>query len=55
MTGRQMNSLVQTQRTFFRSGTTLDVSTRSRALIKLKNCITKYEKEIITALKKDLG
>ncbi len=55
MNSSQMKALVQTQRTFFRSGATLELSTRVRALIKLRNGILRYEKEIAAALKKDLG
>lgn len=55
MNSREMKNLIQTQRTFFHSGATLDISTRIHALVKLKNSIVKYEKEIATALKRDLG
>ncbi|MCM1046187.1 MAG: aldehyde dehydrogenase [Candidatus Gastranaerophilales bacterium] len=55
MNNRQMKALIQNQRVFFRSGATLDVRTRIRALTKLKECILRNEKEIAAALKKDLG
>ncbi len=55
MDNRHMRALVQNQRIFFRSGATLDVPTRIRALKKLKRGILKYEKEIGAALRKDLG
>lgn len=43
------------QREFFYTGNTLDYKFRIEALIKLREGIKKYEKEIIEALKKDLG
>ncbi len=55
MNSRQIKALIQTQRTFFRGGATLDISTRIRALVKLRNAILAHEKEIATALQRDLG
>ena len=43
------------QREFFYEGNTLDYKFRVEALTKLKKGIKKYEKEIIEALKRDLG
>lgn len=43
------------QREFFYEGDTLDYKFRVEALVKLRDSIKKYEKEIMEALKKDLG
>ena len=43
------------QREFFYKGNTLDYKFRVEALIKLRDGIKKYEREIIEALKRDLG
>lgn len=43
------------QRSFFKSGETLSLEFRKKALLKLKYAIISYELEIIDALKKDLG
>lgn len=43
------------QKEFFYEGNTLDYNFRKNSLINLRNAIKKYEKEIINALKKDLG
>lgn len=55
MDANEIKQLVLTQRKYFRSGSTLPVEGRLRALLKLKACILKYEDEIHAALKKDLG
>ncbi len=55
MNANEIKELVLMQRKFFRAGSTLPVSTRQKALLKLKACILKYEDEIHLALKKDLG
>lgn len=55
MTEQEIKKIVQKQRDFFRTGTTLSVDYRLQALKKLKNCIRENEKAIGRALKKDLG
>lgn len=55
MNSIEIKKLVITQRKFFRTGATLPVGARLKALLKLKACILKYETEIHEALKKDLG
>ena len=47
--------IVDKQRRFFYTGSTLPVEYRLTALNRLKTCILKYEKQIHTALKSDLG
>lgn len=55
MNSNEIKELIITQRKFFRTGATLPVGARLKALLKLKACILKYESAIHTALKKDLG
>lgn len=55
MNSNEIKELIITQRKFFRTGATLPTGARLKALLKLKACILKYESEIHTALKKDLG
>ena len=55
MEATQINKLVQSQRHFFLTGTTLDVNVRIDALKKLYSAIKKHENEIYDALYKDLG
>lgn len=55
MNETQIRNIVNTQRHFFYSGTTLNVDYRIQALKKLKAAILKYENEINAAIKKDLG
>ncbi len=55
MNANEIKELVLKQRKFFRTGATLPVGTRLKALLKLKACILRYEDEIHAALKKDLG
>ena len=55
MIANEIKELVLKQRKFFRTGVTLPVGTRLKALLKLKACILRYEDEIHAALKKDLG
>ncbi len=50
-----MKELVQKQRRFFNTGTTMNIRFRVQALEKLKRCIQNHEKEILCALQKDLG
>ena len=47
--------ILQRQREFFRSGKTLDIECRRKALLRLKEEILKMEDEIGAALKEDLG
>ena len=55
MEATQINKLVQSQRHFFLTGTTLDVNVRIDALKRLYSAIKKHENEIFDALYKDLG
>ncbi len=55
MTEQEIKRIVNTQRTCFLAGKTLNIDVRVEALKKLRICIEKYEKEITSALKKDLG
>lgn len=55
MNEQEITKIVDTQRRFFYSGSTLDVDYRIQALKKLQACILKYENEINAAIKKDLG
>lgn len=55
MTETEINKLLNNQRKFYESGRTLPVSFRIQQLRKLYNCIRNNEKEIINALKEDLG
>ncbi len=50
-----IETLLNKQKDFFRSGATLPVKFRIKMLIKLYKCIKKYENEINIALHKDLG
>ncbi|MBQ3544816.1 MAG: aldehyde dehydrogenase [Lachnospiraceae bacterium] len=51
----QIKKIVDIQRKFFHTNTTINVKYRINALKKLKTIILKYENEINEALKKDLG
>ena len=55
MNETEIKQLVEKQRSRFCSGATLDINRRIAALKKLKTCIRKYESEIETAIRKDLG
>lgn len=55
MNADEIKELVLIQRKYFRTGATLPVGIRLKALLKLKACILKYEDEIHAALKRDLG
>lgn len=55
MNETEIKQLVEKQRSYFYSGATLDIDRRSAALKKLRICIRKYESEIETAIRKDLG
>lgn len=49
------SELVSLQRSYFRTGSTFPLSVRKDALAKLKQAILDREKEILAALKEDLG
>ncbi len=55
MTIEEIKHITESQRKFFNSGVTLNVSYRILAMQKLKTCIIEHESEIQEALKKDLG
>jgi len=50
-----LESIVSSQRSFFHSNTTKDLTFRREALIKLLDAIEEYKPAILEALKKDLG
>lgn len=50
-----IRQIVDAQRTFFRTGTTLDVEWRLRQLRKLRDAVIAHEREFEEALYKDLG
>ncbi len=54
MEAAEINKLVQSQRHFFLTGTTLNVNVRIDALKKLYSAIKKHENAIYDALCKDL-
>lgn len=55
MTEQEIKKIVEKQRNFFLTGSTLEAAFRIQALKKLKACILKYKSDIHTALKQDLG
>lgn len=55
MTDKEINAIIQKQKNYFKSGETLSVNFRINALKRLKEYITKYENEIMSALESDLG
>ena len=55
MTNAEKEKIIQEQREFFKSGKTLSIGMRERALKKLYRGIRKYENEILEALHTDLG
>ncbi len=55
MTTQEIKSLLDKQRTFYKSGKTLSVSFRKEQLKKLYAAVKQHEKEINEALKCDLG
>lgn len=55
MTSIEIKQIIERQRVFFHTGTTLDVSYRLNSLRRLRDCITRHEADINNALKKDLG
>lgn len=52
---KSIKQIVDNQRTFFRTGKTLDLKFRLQQLKKLKAAVIAYEKEFTDALKADLG
>ena len=54
MENTEMKKIIDRQRTFFQTGTTLDVSFRIAALKRLQYMIRRHEKEIEAALLLDL-
>lgn len=50
-----INEIVEKQRTFFRTGATLDVSWRIKQIKKLKKAVIAHENDFMKALKTDLG
>ena len=55
MTAQEISSLVESQRKFFATGTTLPVKFRKASLKKLYATVVKYQTEIQNALTSDLG
>lgn len=55
MNNNNMDTILEKQRTFFRSGATLPVSFRIQMLKKLRTAVKNHEAEISCALKADLG
>ncbi len=55
MTSQEIQTLLNKQREYYRSGETIPVSFRIQQLKKLYATVQKYEKEICDALKADLG
>ena len=55
MTEKEINSILEKQREFFRSGKTIPAKFRIAQLKKLYACIKKHEEEIAEAIRKDLG
>ncbi|MCA6490074.1 MAG: aldehyde dehydrogenase family protein, partial [Chitinophagaceae bacterium] len=51
----QVAEIVKKQRELFMSGQTLDLETRMVYLKKLKTVLIKYEKEMMEAVRKDMG
>lgn len=51
----EITNLIDAQRTFFATGSTLNADYRITALRKLKNCIKAHEQDIMDALRTDLG
>lgn len=55
MTSTELSDLVASQRAFFLTGKTRDISFRKEQLLRLKNTLLKYQSEILEALAEDLG
>ena len=54
-TAEQIHEIVETQRAFFRTGETLDVSWRIQQLKKLKSAVLEHQELLQNALYEDLG
>ena len=52
---KSISKIIEGQQLFFNSNTTLNIDFRIQHLKRLKACISKYEGELIFALKEDLG
>lgn len=55
MTQQEIQKIVAAQRAYFATGATKKVETRIAALKRLRDAIQKYEREILDALRQDLG
>ncbi len=55
MNNQQMDAILEKQRKFYQTGTTLSISFRVKMLKRLHSAVQKYEAEICAALKTDLG
>ena len=55
MTRKELDTLLENQRDFFRKGNTLNPKYRKQKLINLKATIKKYEAELLEGLRLDLG
>ena len=55
MTNQEIQSLLEKQRVYYRSGVTIPVKFRIEQLKKLYAAVQKYQKEINEALRADLG
>jgi aldehyde dehydrogenase (NAD+) len=55
MNSSEISVLVESQKRFFRAGSTLPIANRLAALKRLGKCIRENEREICEALKSDLG
>ena len=55
MTSEKIREIKEKQSFYFKSGATLDVAFRKATLKKLYDSIKKHEKEILDALRLDLG
>jgi len=55
MTSQEIQALLETQRTYYKSGITIPVAFRIEQLKKLYTAVKKYETEINNALTADLG
>ena len=54
-TKESIHELVEKQKSFFKTNTTLDVKWRIEQLKKLKNALITHEDDLVEALYKDLG
>jgi len=51
----ELQGIINSQETFFQSGTTLDTGFRIKALVKLRNLLKEHDEEFNEALRLDLG